>query len=135
MAEISSVGVLGSGIMGSGLMEVIARSGRSVTLRSRTQAAADAALAGLEKSLSKQVKKERIGEDEKAQILSRVTVTDHLGDLHECDLIIESVIEDLGIKKALFHDLEQVAKPDAIIATNTSTLPVVELAMVTQIKV
>jgi 3-hydroxybutyryl-CoA dehydrogenase len=132
MSEISSVGVLGSGIMGSGLMEVIARSGRAVTLRSRTRAAADGALAGLEKSLAKQVKKEKIGEEEKAEILSRVTVTDHLGDLHECDLIIESVVEDLGIKKALFHDLEQVAKPDAIIATNTSTLPVVELAMVTE---
>ena len=132
MSEISSVGVLGSGIMGSGLMEVIARSGRSVTLRSRTQAAADAALAGLDKSLSKQVKKGRMEEDEKAAVLDRVTVTDHLGDLHDCDLVIESVIEDLGIKKALFHDLEQVLNPDAMIATNTSTLPVVELAMVTE---
>ena len=132
MAELTSVGVLGSGIMGSGLIEVVARSGRSVTLRSRTQESADAALAGLDRSLSKQVEKGRLDEDEKSAILARVTTTDDLDALADCDLVIESVVEDLGVKKALFHDLDQVVKPEVIIATNTSTLPVVELAMVTQ---
>ena len=132
MAELTSVGVLGSGIMGSGLIEVVARSGRSVTLRSRTQESADAALAGLDRSLSKQVEKDRLDEDEKGTILARVTTTDDLDALADCDLVIESVVEDLGVKKALFHDLDQVVKPEVIIATNTSTLPVVELAMVTQ---
>jgi 3-hydroxybutyryl-CoA dehydrogenase len=132
MAELTSVGVLGSGIMGSGLMEVVARSGRSVTLRSRTRESADAALAGLDRALSKQIDKGRLDEDEKGAILARVTVTDDLGALEDCDLVIESVVEDLGVKKALFHDLDQVVKPEVIIATNTSTLPVVELAMVTQ---
>jgi len=132
MAELTSVGVLGSGIMGSGLIEVVARSGRSVTLRSRTQESADAALAGLDRSLSKQVEKDRLDEDEKGAILARVTATDDLDALGDCDLVIESVVEDLGVKKALFHDLDQVVKPEVIIATNTSTLPVVELAMVTQ---
>ena len=132
MAELTSVGVLGSGIMGSGLMEVVARSGRSVTLRSRTRESADAALAGLDRALSKQIDKGRLDEDEKGAILARVTVTDDLDALEDCDLVIESVVEDLGVKKALFHDLDQVVKPEVIIATNTSTLPVVELAMVTQ---
>jgi 3-hydroxybutyryl-CoA dehydrogenase len=132
MAELTSVGVLGSGIMGSGLMEVVARSGRSVTLRSRTRESADAALSGLDRALSKQIDKGRLDEDEKGAILARVTVTDDLDALEDCDLVIESVVEDLGVKKALFHDLDQVVKPEVIIATNTSTLPVVELAMVTQ---
>ena len=132
MAEISSVGVLGSGIMGSGLVEVVARTGRSVTLRSRTQEGAEAAVAGVDKALTRQVDKGRLEADEKSAILARVTPTDDLETLRGCDLVIESVVEDLGVKKALFHELDQVLKPDVIIATNTSTLPVVELAMVTQ---
>ena len=132
MTEISSVGVLGSGIMGSGLIEVVARTGRSVILRSRSQESAEAAVAGLDKALTRQVDKGRLDEDRKGTILGLVTATDELEALDDCDLVIESVIEDLGVKKALFHDLDQVLKPGVVIATNTSTLPVVELAMVTQ---
>jgi 3-hydroxybutyryl-CoA dehydrogenase len=132
MAEIRKVGVLGSGIMGSGLAEVIARAGYDVVVRSRTQASADAMVASIDKGLTKAVERGKATEDEKAAILGRISATDHLGRVADCDLVIESVVEDLAIKKALFAELEEIVKPGGILATNTSTLPVVELAMVTK---
>jgi 3-hydroxybutyryl-CoA dehydrogenase len=132
MAEITTVGVLGSGIMGSGLAEVAARAGFNVVVRSRTQAAADAMLASIDRGLAKQVERGKLSEDERGAILGRIAPTDHLGRLAGCDLVIESVVEDLDVKKALFEELEQIVKPEAILATNTSTLPVIEMAMVTQ---
>jgi len=132
MGDIISVGIVGSGIMGSGLAEVAARSGYDVIVRSRTTAGADAVVAGLTKSLDKQVSKERITLDERDAVLARVTATDHLGKLADCDLVIESVVEDLAVKQELFSELEQIVKPSGILATNTSTLPVIELAMATQ---
>ncbi|CAB4547578.1 MAG: 3-hydroxybutyryl-CoA dehydrogenase [Actinobacteria bacterium] len=132
MAEIKRVGILGSGIMGSGLAEVMARSGFEVVVRSRTQASADAMVASIDKGLTKAIERGRATEDEKAEILGRITATDHLGRVADCDLVIESVVEDLAVKKALFAELEEIVKPEGILATNTSTLPVVELAMVTK---
>ncbi|HVX18438.1 MAG TPA: 3-hydroxybutyryl-CoA dehydrogenase [Acidimicrobiales bacterium] len=129
---IKRVGVLGSGIMGSGLVEVAAKAGYEVVLRSRAQATADATITGLDKSLTKQVDKGRLEAADKEAILGRVTGTAELHDLSSCDLIIESVVEDLEVKKQLFAELDKVVNSDAILATNTSTLPVVELAMVTE---
>ncbi len=100
--------------------------------RSRTTAGADDVLARITKGLDRQVKKEKMTADERDAIIGRIRGTDHLGQLATCDLVIESVVEDLGIKKALFAELEQIVKPEGILATNTSTLPVVELAMATQ---
>ena len=131
MTEINRVGIVGSGIMGSGLAEVAARAGHDVVVRSRTQDGADGVVAGMTKNLTKQVEREKLTAEERDAILDRVTATDHLGRLADCDLVIESVVEDLDVKKALFAELEQIVKPDGILATNTSTLPVVELAMVT----
>ena len=132
MSKISCVGVVGSGIMGSGLAEVAARAGFDVVVRSRTQEGADAVLDRVGSGLARHVAKERMTEEERQAILDRITVTDHLGRLADCDLVIESVVEDLAIKRELFAELEQIVKPAGILATNTSTLPVVELAMVTQ---
>jgi 3-hydroxybutyryl-CoA dehydrogenase len=132
MTEIKKVGVLGSGIMGSGLAEVVARAGLEVVVRSRTQAGADAVLEKVSSGFARQVAKERMTEDERDAILGRISVTDHLGQLADCELVIESVVEDLEVKRALFSELEQIVKPEGILATNTSTLPVVELAMMTQ---
>lgn len=132
MTEIKRVGVLGSGIMGSGLAEVMARSGYEVVVRSRSQASADAMVASIDKGLTKAVERGKATEDEKAAILGRISATDHLGRVADCDLVIESVVEDLAVKKALFVELEEIVKPEGILATNTSTLPVVELAMVTK---
>jgi 3-hydroxybutyryl-CoA dehydrogenase len=88
-------------------------------------------VAVLEKTLASQVERERRTEDEARGILARVRATGELEDLAECDLVIESVVEDLAVKKALFSELDRLTRRDAILATNTSTLPVVELAMET----
>ena len=125
---IARVGILGSGIMGSGIAEVAAKSGMDVVLRSRHKATAEATVAGLEASLAKQVAKGKIDETAAKEVLSRVTATDRLHALADCDLVIESVVEDLSVKQALFRELSDVCRDDAILATNTSTLPVVELA-------
>jgi 3-hydroxybutyryl-CoA dehydrogenase len=128
---VKRVGVVGSGIMGSGIAEVAAASGHEVVVRSRRQETAEATLARLEKSLAKQVEKGRLSDDDRNATVSRVSVTSDLGDLAGSDLIVESVIEDLDTKKQLFTELDRISGDGTILATNTSTLPVVELAMVT----
>jgi 3-hydroxybutyryl-CoA dehydrogenase len=132
MGSIERVGVVGSGIMGSGLAEVAARAGRQVIVRSRTMEGAEAVLAGLQRNLDRAVERGRLEAADRDAIVARISVTDQLADLAECDLVIESVVEDLEVKRALFRELDAVVKAGAILATNTSTLPVVELAMVTE---
>jgi 3-hydroxybutyryl-CoA dehydrogenase len=117
--------------MGSGIAEVAASTGHDVVLRSRTQEGADAMVAGLGRSLAKQVEKGKRTEEEAAGIAGRVRATTHLGELVDVDLVVESVVEDLDAKRALFSELDSVCKPETILATNTSTLPVVEMAMAT----
>lgn len=129
---ISRLGVVGSGIMGSGIAEVAAKSGVEVILRSRKQETADAMVAGLERSLAKQVERGKLDEQAAKEIAARVSGTDDLHALHECDLVLESVVEDLAVKKELFTRLDDIVKPEGILATNTSTLPVVELAVATE---
>ena len=114
--------------MGSGISEVAAKAGFTVILRSRKQETADATLAQLEKSLTRQVDKGRLEADEKEAVLGRVTGTADLSALADCDVVIESVVEDLDVKKDLFRELDGIVKADGILATNTSTLPVIELA-------
>jgi 3-hydroxybutyryl-CoA dehydrogenase len=132
MSGIAKVGILGSGIMGAGLAEVAARAGFEVVVRSRSKAAAEAMVTTIDKGFVKAIERGKATEDERAAVLRRIHATDHLGALADCDLIIESVVEDLAVKKALFAELEQIVKPEGILATNTSTLPVVEMAMVTE---
>lgn len=125
------VGVLGSGIMGSGIAEVVAGAGATVIVRSRSQATAEAMLAALEKSLAKQVDQGKRSQADADALRSRVSATTRLADLTDCDLVIESVVEDLDVKRALFNELNHIINPSAILATNTSTLSVIELAMET----
>src|SRR5664279_1353975 len=129
--SIARVGIVGSGIMGSGIAEAAAVNGFEVILRSRNQSTADATLAALEKSLNRQVEKGKKSEEERDAALARVTGTSDLSALKDVDLVIESVIEDLAVKKELFNELDRVTDDRTILATNTSTLPVVELAMQT----
>jgi 3-hydroxybutyryl-CoA dehydrogenase len=129
--SIKRVGVVGSGIMGSGITECAAKAGFEVVLRSRRQETAEATLAGLEKSLAKQVEKGKLSDADRTAALGRVRATSDLGELADCDLVIESVVEDLAVKKHLFNELDRICRDGAILATNTSTLPVVEMAMET----
>ena len=117
--------------MGSGVAEVAAVAGFEVVLRSRSQAGADSMLAGLEKSLSRQVEKGRMEEAVAADVRGRVRAVTALDELSTCDLVIESIVEDLAAKKHLFSELDRVCAANTILATNTSTLPVVEMAMET----
>jgi 3-hydroxybutyryl-CoA dehydrogenase len=132
MSDIQRVGILGSGIMGSGLAEVAARAGFDVVVRSRSLTAANAMVASIDKGFVKAIERGKATEEERVEVLGRIQATDHLGAVADCDLVIESVVEDLAVKKALFAELEQIVKPGGILATNTSTLPVVDMAMVTQ---
>jgi 3-hydroxybutyryl-CoA dehydrogenase len=129
--SIKRVGIVGSGIMGSGIAETLAVHGIEVILRSRAQATADGMVAGMEKSLARQVDKGKIEAGDRDAALARVTAVSDLGELAGCDLVIESVVEDLMVKKHLFSELDRICPDDAILATNTSTLPVVEMAMET----
>ena len=128
---IERVGILGSGIMGSGIAEVAAKSGFDVVLRSRKQESADAMVASLEKSLARQVERGKLEQATSDEVRARVTATDHLGALVDCDLVIESVVEDLDVKKPLFAELDSIVKDSAILATNTSTLAVIDMAVAT----
>ena len=130
--EFPLVGVLGSGIMGSGIAEVVAASGREVVVRSRRDSAAAALLDALDASLARQVARGRRSADDATALRARVRTTTSLADLAECDLVIESVVEDLDLKRVIFHELDETVRPEAVLATNTSTLPVVELAMETR---
>ena len=128
---IKRVGIIGSGTMGSGIAEVACKNGYEVILRSRSQSGADGMLKGLEKSLGKQVDKGKLTESERDSALALVRGVTELDELAECDLVVESVVEDLAVKKELFATLDKICAPHAILATNTSTLPVVEMAVAT----
>ncbi|HEX5366279.1 MAG TPA: 3-hydroxybutyryl-CoA dehydrogenase [Acidimicrobiales bacterium] len=129
---IERLGIVGSGIMGSGIAEVAAKAGVAVVLRSRKQETADAVLTALERSLAKQVSRGRIDEAEASAVRDRVSATTDLEALAHCDMVIESVVEDLAVKKQLFAELDRIVAEGATLATNTSTLPVVEMAVTTR---
>jgi 3-hydroxybutyryl-CoA dehydrogenase len=128
---VKRVGIVGSGIMGSGIAEVAAKAGFEVVLRSRAQSTADSMVAGLEKSLAKQVERGKLDAAEREAVLARVRTVTDLRELADCDLVIESIVEDLAAKKHLFNELDRTCPEHTILATNTSTLPVVEMAMET----
>jgi len=130
--SIEKVGIVGSGIMGSGIAQVCAQAGYRVVLRSRTKERAEATLSSIEKALQRLVEKEKIDEEAKASTLERIEAVSDLKHLADCDLVIESVVEDLPTKKELFNHLDDICKDDAILATNTSTLSVVEMASQTR---
>jgi 3-hydroxybutyryl-CoA dehydrogenase len=127
--RFENVGVVGSGIMGSGVAEAAASTGASVTVRARTPAGAEAVLVAVDLSLAKQVEKGKRDVEEAADVRRRITVTTDLSHLATCDLVIETVVEDLAVKMETFRSLDVVVGPRTIIATCTSTLPIIDLAM------
>jgi 3-hydroxybutyryl-CoA dehydrogenase len=129
--DIERVGIIGSGIMGSGIAEVAAKAGFEVTLRSRSEEGAQAMVAGLEKSLAKQVDKGRLDDAERTAVQERVRAVTALSELAGCDLVIESIVEDLAPKTELFAELDGICGDEAILATNTSTLSVKAIAAAT----
>ncbi|GAB3259918.1 3-hydroxybutyryl-CoA dehydrogenase [Alteromonas gracilis] len=128
---IGSVGVVGTGTMAAGIVEVFARSGYDVLFVGRTPERVEGVVATITKSYDKQIQRGRATEDDKATVLSQVRGTTSLDDLSDVDLVVEAIAEDLAIKTALFENLDEICKPGAILATTTSSLPVISLAKVT----
>lgn len=128
---LTRVGVVGSGIMGAGIVEVVASAGFEVIVRARTEEGAAAVVAQVVSRLQRSVDKGRLEATEADATVSRISHTSHLGDLAGCELVLETVIEDLEVKRRLVSELDDLLDPAAILATNTSTLPVVELAVAT----
>ena len=122
------IGVVGSGTMATGIVEVLATGGFDVTVVARTVDKVEAAQQTLTRSLDKQVARGRLTQDERDAALARVTGSARLDDLADADLVIEAVVEHLGVKQALFAALGEIAKPGAVLATTTSSLPVIECA-------
>jgi 3-hydroxybutyryl-CoA dehydrogenase len=131
IAAWRTVGVLGTGTMASGIVEVCAKAGYEVIVRGRSREKAEAVAAKVAKSLQRMVDKGRVSEEDMVATLQRVKPTADLADLAPSDVVIEAVAEDLDIKRELFADLAPVLKPDAVLSTTTSSLPVIECAMVT----
>ncbi|HEY0507005.1 MAG TPA: 3-hydroxybutyryl-CoA dehydrogenase [Blastococcus sp.] len=125
---VRTVGVIGSGTMATGIIEVVAKGGYDVRFVARAPEKVEAVTKALIKSLDKQVVRGRLDEAAKDEILARVTGTTSLDELADRDLIIEAVVESLSVKEALFANLGEIAKPGAVLATTTSSLPVIECA-------
>jgi 3-hydroxybutyryl-CoA dehydrogenase len=128
---INVVGIVGGGIMGSGIAEITARSSCDVVLREVNEAAIEAAQRRLAASLDKAVRNGKLPVDERDEIINRVRFTDTLDDLAECDLVVEAAIEDQDAKTAIFAALGKVVRPDALLTSNTSSIPIMKLAAVT----
>lgn len=131
MAKIQSIGVLGSGTMGSGIIQVLAQNGYEVYYRARREESVVGGLETVKKNLDRMVRKERITEKERDEALARIHGSTELDILRGVDLIIESTTEDLESKKELFKALDALLDTDVILATNTSSLSITEIAYVT----
>ncbi|WP_405900797.1 3-hydroxybutyryl-CoA dehydrogenase [Streptomyces sp. NBC_00727] len=128
---VRSVGVAGSGTMASGIAEVFAKAGYDVVLAARGQEKADLAKARIAKSLDRSVTKGRLTEQARDETLARITAAASLDAFAEVDLAVEAVAEDLAVKQQLFASLDKVCRPGAVLATTTSSLPVVAIARAT----
>jgi 3-hydroxybutyryl-CoA dehydrogenase len=128
MGTIETVGIVGTGLMGSGIAEVCAAAGLRTIVVKATPGAPDKARAKLEKSLAKSVEKGKLSPADRDAALQRLELTGDRGALATADLVIESIIEDLPSKQRLFAELNAITQPDAIFASNTSTLRISDIA-------
>lgn len=129
---IQTVMVIGAGQMGSGIAQVCAQAGFDVKLNDMKQEFFERGLGVITKNLSRDVEKGRKTEDEKTAILGRISMSLELQDAADADLIIEAAVENMEIKQSIFKKLDEIAPPHAILATNTSSLPITEIAAVTK---
>jgi 3-hydroxybutyryl-CoA dehydrogenase len=129
--EIKRVFIVGAGLMGSGIAQVCAQSGINATLNDINQEAIDKGLKNIDWSVSKFIEKGKLTED-KETILNRISIDDNLSGAADTDLVIEAVFEKLGLKQEIFRKLDGVCQQNAILASNTSAIPITELASVTK---
>ncbi|HUP64763.1 MAG TPA: 3-hydroxybutyryl-CoA dehydrogenase [Thermoanaerobaculia bacterium] len=131
MAGIQKVGVLGCGLMGSGIAQIAAQSGYQTVVREVEQKYVDKGFGSIEKSLGKFVEKGKMKGEEKDAAMGRLEGTTSLEDLADCDIVIEAIIENVEIKRETYGALDRIVKKDAIFASNTSSLTITELSMAT----
>ena len=129
--DIASVGVVGTGTMAAGIVEVFAKAGYSVLVVGRSQDKADGVSATIAKNFDRQIQRGRATEEAKQATLANVTCSASLDDLSSVDIVVEAIAEDLAIKTTLFENLDDICKPGAILATTTSSLPIISLAQAT----
>jgi 3-hydroxybutyryl-CoA dehydrogenase len=132
LEDIKKVGVVGAGTMGSGITQVVASNGREVVLLDISDSAVERGIKAIGISLGRFVKKGEISERDSNSILSRIKTTTKFEDLRDVDLVIEAIFEDMNTKKETFKKLDSSTRPDVILATNTSSLPIIEIAVNTK---
>ena len=131
--EIKKVGILGfTGAMGRGIAQICAQAGYEVVASSRSEERAAKGVASIDTALARGVERGRISQEDKDAAISRIKGTTNTKDFQDCDLVIEVAVEDLEVKKKAFAELDGICQKDAILASNTSVLPLVEMAMVTK---
>ncbi|MGH6873538.1 MAG: 3-hydroxybutyryl-CoA dehydrogenase [Aestuariivirgaceae bacterium] len=126
--QIRKVGVIGAGQMGNGIAHVCALAGYDVLLNDMTRERIEAALATINGNLARQVKSGKITEEQRSKALKRIDPAERFHDLEDCDLVIESAIEDEQVKRKIFAELSKVVKPEGLLGTNTSSISVTRLA-------
>jgi len=131
LRAIRSVGVVGTGTMATGIVEVFAKAGYDVAVRGRSTSKATAAVSAIRRSLDKAVNRGKLSEADRDAALARISAATSLEDFAAADLVVEAVAEDLEVKRSVFATLDEVCKPGTILATTTSSLPVVECAAAT----
>ena len=129
---IKQIGVVGAGVMGSGIAQAFALAGLPVVINYTSEAAREKALATISGSMDRMIKKETLTDVRKVEALARISTTRDLAPLAECDLLIEAVTENEALKLEVFNKLDAVARPDAILASNTSSLSITKLAAATR---
>jgi len=132
MTEIKQVGVLGCGLMGSGIAQVAAAAGYRTTVREVSTELLQKGKAGIEKSLAKFVEKGKLAPDARDATLQRLTFTTTTADLKSCDVVIEAITEDLALKNSLWQELDRLCPPATIFASNTSSLTIAAMAAATK---
>jgi 3-hydroxybutyryl-CoA dehydrogenase len=130
--EISKVGVCGAGLMGHGIAQIAAQAGYDVVLREVDQERLDKGIGRIEKQLGRAVEKGRMEQSEADEARGRIHGTLDYGDLADCDLVIEAITEDLGMKLDMWRELDGIVKDGAVLATNTSSLSVIDQAAATK---
>src|SRR5437763_1090740 len=131
MPSIKKVGVLGCGLMGSGIAQVAAQAGYETVVREVEQQFLDKGFKGIQKSLGKFVEKGTLSAADRDACAARMKGTTSLDDLADCDIVIEAIIENAQLKKDTYAQLDKIVKPDALFASNTSSLTITELSMAT----
>ncbi|SFF75685.1 3-hydroxybutyryl-CoA dehydrogenase [Halobacillus alkaliphilus] len=129
--SINKVMVIGAGQMGAGIAQVFAQAGLSVIINDLDQGALDKGIAGIKKRLERAVGKDKISETEKNETLDRLAGTTDMNDASDCDLVVEAVVENMDVKTKVFKRLDEIMPEHAILASNTSSLPITEIAAAT----